>query len=262
MTAKAAPLLGTAREWAIDFAVALAIGLFVGVLGPYGSYLNGAPGVRVFHFMVCFCVGTLIFGVLQRLAVAGGARWRIPAWLTIGAALLVGSALLAVFISWLATTLWPYLTGRISPLEWYLQCLFLSGPVLSFVVVRRVLKARPRAADTPSPPSPSPPSPSSSLPAPAPGEVICLRMEDHYVRVHTATRSRLVAGPFERVIAGLGAVEGMRVHRSWWVARTAVVGVVADGRNLRLALRGDLFAPVSRASVARLREAGWLAREG
>jgi len=33
--------------------------------------------------------------------------------------------------------------------------------------------------------------------------------------------------------------------------------VVADGRNLR----GDLHAPVSRASVARLGEAGWLALE-
>jgi hypothetical protein len=36
--------LGTARDWAIDFAVAATIGLFVGVIGPYGSYLNGAPG--------------------------------------------------------------------------------------------------------------------------------------------------------------------------------------------------------------------------
>jgi DNA-binding LytR/AlgR family response regulator len=97
--------------------------------------------------------------------------------------------------------------------------------------------------------------PTSPVPS---GEVLCLRMEDHYVRVHTLNGSRLVAGPFERVIAGM-AQEGMRVHRSWWVARAAVTGVVADGRNLRLALRGGLDAPISRASVARLREAGWLA---
>jgi hypothetical protein len=31
--------------------------------------------------------------------------------------------------------------------------------------------------------------------------------------------------------------------------------------NLRLALEADLSAPVSRASVARLRAAGWLASE-
>jgi hypothetical protein len=254
MPTRAEPLLGTAREWAIDFAVAAAIGLFVGVLGPYGSYLNGAPEQRIFHFIVCFCVGTLIFGVLQRLAVAGAVRLRIPVWPMIVVALLVGCVPLALFISWLATTLWPFLRGRIAPLEWYGQCVFLSGPVLTFVIVRRAMKAR-RARETH--PVQATPQPAAM---PASGEVLCLRMEDHYVRVHTLNGSRLVAGPFERVIAGM-AREGMRVHRSWWVARAAVTGVVADGRNLRLTLRGDLTAPISRASVAKLREAGWLAPE-
>jgi len=251
---KTEPLLGTTREWAIDFAVAVAVGVFVGVLGPYGSYLNGAPGPRVFHFVVCFCVGTLIFGVLQRLAVAGAARWKLPVWPVIGVALLVGCLPLALFISWLATTLWPFLRDRIGLWEWYGQCVFLSGPILSFVVVRRVLKARRREPIAPTP------SNLASTALPPSGEVLCLRMEDHYVRVHTLNGSRLVAGPFERVIAGVAA-EGMRVHRSWWVARAAVTGVVADGRNLRLTLRGDLAAPISRASVAKLREAGWLAPE-
>jgi hypothetical protein len=255
MTVKAEPLLGTAREWAVDFAVAATVGLFVGVIGPYGSYLNGAPWPRIFHFVVCFCVGTLIFGVLQRLAVAGAERWKLPVWPVIGVALLVGCVPLALFISWLATTIWPFLRGRIALWEWYGQCVFLSGPILSFVVVRHVLKGR--AAQRPSPVAVSPPA---SATLPPSGEVLCLRMEDHYVRVHTLNGSRLVSGPFERVIAGVDR-EGMRVHRSWWVARAAVIGVVADGRNLRLILRGDLSAPVSRASVAKLREAGWLAAE-
>jgi hypothetical protein len=248
------PLMGTARDWAIDFAVAAAIGLFVGVLGPYGSYMNGAPGVRIFHFVVCFCVGTLIFGVLQRLAVAGAERLRIPVWPAIVVALLVGCVPLALFISWLATTLWPFLRGRIAPLEWYGQCVFLSGPVLTFVALRRAMKARTAHVAHPVSPTPQPHV------MPASGEVLCLRMEDHYVRVHTLHGSRLVPGPFERVIAGMSQ-EGMRVHRSWWAARTAVTGVVADGRNLRLTLRGDLTAPISRASVAKLREAGWLKPE-
>jgi hypothetical protein len=254
MTVKAEPLLGTARDWAIDLAVAVAVGLFVGVIGPYGSYLNGAPGLRIFHFVVCFCVGSLIFGVLQRLAVAGAERWKLPVWPLIGLALLIGCLPLALFISWLATTLWPFLRDKIAPLEWYGQCVFLSGPVLSFVVARRALKARALREGPVASPEPTP------AVMPVSGEVLCLRMEDHYVRVHTLNGSRLVPGPFERVIAGVDR-EGMRVHRSWWVARAAVTGVVADGRNLRLTLHGDLTAPVSRASVAKLREAGWLAAE-
>ncbi|HWU15179.1 MAG TPA: DNA-binding response regulator, partial [Caulobacter sp.] len=140
--ARAEPLLGTTREWAVDFAVAVTVGLFVGVIGPYGSYLNGTPGPRVFHFVVCFCVGTLIFGVLQRLAVAGSERMRIPVWPAIIVALLAGCLPLALFVGWLATTLWPVLRGRIGFGEWYGQCVFLSGPILSFVVVRRMLRAR------------------------------------------------------------------------------------------------------------------------
>lgn len=253
MTAKP-PLLGTAREWAVDLGVATAVGVFFGLVGPFGSYFNGPPASRVLHFVVCFWVGGLIFGTLIRLSLAGARRVNAPVWLTLTVAVLAGGGLLSVFVGWLGALLWPVLKGVLTPVDWYSQSLVLSAPVLTFMVVRRVLRK----------PVPPPPVPSEIGVAPvdlAP-DVLCLRMEDHYVRVHTQAGSRLVEGPFERVIAGLGGVEGMRVHRSWWVARAAVVGVVADGRNLRLALRGDLSAPVSRASVARLREAGWLGAEG
>jgi DNA-binding LytR/AlgR family response regulator len=59
-------------------------------------------------------------------------------------------------------------------------------------------------------------------------------------------------------MAGLKDVEGEQTHRSWWMARSAVEGVVEDGRNLRLKLTGGLEAPVSRANVGRLRTQGWL----
>jgi DNA-binding LytR/AlgR family response regulator len=59
-------------------------------------------------------------------------------------------------------------------------------------------------------------------------------------------------------MAGLQDIEGVQTHRSWWVARSAIVGVVEDGRRLRLRLKGGLEAPVSRARIGRLREEGWL----
>jgi hypothetical protein len=256
MTAKVEPLLGTAREWAIDLAVATAVGVFLGLVGPYGSYFNGPLAPRIFHFVVCFWVGTLIFGLSHRLAAAWAQRAGVPVWAALVGAMLVGCGPLSVFVGWLATLLWPFLKGRFTALDWYGQCLILSVPVLAYGLLRRELTAR---AGQPRPPPPI--EPMRPTPEAASGRVLCLRMEDHYVRVHTAAGSRLVTGPFERVIAGLGEVEGMRVHRSWWVARAAVIGVVADGRNLRLALEADLSAPVSRASVARLRAAGWLAPE-
>ncbi|WP_084294685.1 LytTR family DNA-binding domain-containing protein [Asaia prunellae] len=50
----------------------------------------------------------------------------------------------------------------------------------------------------------------------------------------------------------------MQVHRSWWVARKALVGWEGSSRSLRLILVNGIKVPVSRAHVAQLRAAGWL----
>lgn len=254
MDKTAPPLLGTARDWAIDLAVATVIGLFFGLVGPFGSFLNGSPAVRIAHWVLSTWCAVLIFGVVARLGLAAAERWRIPAVVTLGAGLLIGAAPLALMVSLIARAFWPDLSG-LTALDWYGQCLIISTPSLAaYVGVRWILTRNPGLAAPPALAILEPaPSAAATLDA-----VICLRMEDHYVRVHSAVGSRLVAGPFERVIASLGEREGMRVHRSWWVARSAVVGVRTDGRNLKLELSNGLQAPVSRTSVARLRQVGWL----
>ncbi len=245
--------LGTTRDWAIELACGTALGVFLGVLGPYGSYLNGGLGPRILHFVACFWVGTVIFGVLRRVMAAWARQAGVPVWLALAAAVAIGCAPLSIFVGGLATRLWPFLAGKMSPLDWFGQCLMLSWPVLIYMFYREGVFAPRRGTAEVRETEAAAPSPV--------GEALCLRMEDHYVRIHTAHGSRLVAGPFERVIAGLGDREGLRVHRSWWVARAAVVGVEADGRNLKLRLTNGLLAPVSRASVAKLRQVGWLPSE-
>jgi hypothetical protein len=256
MTSKAA-LLGSPRDWAIDFAVATGVGAFLGVVGPYGSFFNGPLGVRLAYWIGVTWIGAAVFGLAVRLSLAAGRRLNVPAWFMAAVAALLGAAAQAAIVAQVAVALWPHLK-RFTPFIWYIQCLAISIPL-----VVAYLLMRPRLLG----PADAPPAPiSPQLPEPGPAAevagapVLCLRMEDHYVRVHTLGGSRLVAGPFERVIDGM-AQAGLRVNRSWWVARGAVTGVIADGRNLRLTLRGDLSAPVSRASVARLREAGWLKAE-
>jgi DNA-binding LytR/AlgR family response regulator len=255
MTSKAV-LPGSPRDWAIDFAVATAVGAFLGVVGPYGSFFNAGVGVRLAYWIGAMWVGVFVFGLGVRLALAVGRRIGAPSWFMGAIAALVGSAVQAALVSRIAVALWPQLE-RFTPLIWYGQCLAISIPLVGGYILLRPRLLRP-VGEAPAPLI----EPTYARPGPVldAGPVLCLRMEDHYVRVHTLKGSRLTPGPFERVIAGM-TQDGMRVHRSWWVARTAVTGVMADGRNLRLILRGDLTAPVSRASVARLREAGWLAPE-
>jgi DNA-binding LytR/AlgR family response regulator len=92
----------------------------------------------------------------------------------------------------------------------------------------------------------------------APATVLCLQMEDHYVRVHTSTSSRLVLMTLSQAMAIVEKADGLQVHRSWWIARKAVVRTVAHGRNLRLELVNGAMAPVSRSAVAAVRAAGWI----
>jgi hypothetical protein len=254
MTSKAA-LFGAPRDWAVDIAVATAVGAFLGVVGPYGSYFNGPLVVRVAYWVTAMWIGAVVFGMCVRLALAVGRRLGLPAWFMAGVAALVGAGIQTLVVSRIAVWVWPQLSD-FTLMVWFGQCLAISIPLVAGYLLLRQRLLGPEAAAA----SESAPLAVEEAPAPIVGPVLCLRMEDHYVRVCAPGGSRLVAGPFERVIAGM-AEEGMRVHRSWWVARAAVTGVVADGRNLRLTLRGGLTAPVSRASVAKLREAGWLAPE-
>lgn len=77
--------------------------------------------------------------------------------------------------------------------------------------------------------------------------VQCLEMEDHYVRVHEARTSTLILMRLTDAIEALGEDAGLRVHRSWWVARNAVTGMERHGRNLRVRLANGLVVPVSQS---------------
>jgi DNA-binding LytR/AlgR family response regulator len=83
-------------------------------------------------------------------------------------------------------------------------------------------------------------------------------MEDHYVRVHTASGSRLVLATLGQAMAALKGAPGLQVHRSWWVAEQALERAEPQGRNLRLRLVNGITAPVARSAVPQVRAAGWL----
>jgi len=257
MTARrsAPPLLGTAREWAIDLTVGVGIGVLLGLMGPFGSFFNDNPPLRMAYWIGTISSGMVFFGIVTRLAAAGARRLGLPDWAMVPPVILIGSAVQGLPLRAVAIAIWPQIDHAVPPLEWYGQCLAITSPiVLAYYFLRvRPLARRPaREAMVP-------------VEAPAiaadPGAVLYLRMEDHYVRIRTEHGSRLEIGPLARVTAGLSGVEGLQVHRSWWVARRAIAEVERDGRNLHLRLVDGEKAPVSRASVAKLRAAGWLAQE-
>lgn len=94
------------------------------------------------------------------------------------------------------------------------------------------------------------------LPEKLGGNILALKAEDHYVRVYTDRGSDLVLYRLSDAITELAALDGVRVHRSYWVRKSSVRGVQRHGRGLLLTLSNDLEVPVSQTYKELAREAG------
>ena len=81
--------------------------------------------------------------------------------------------------------------------------------------------------------------------------------EDHYVRVYTDRGEHMLLmrlGDAEDLAA---PVDGVKPHRSWWVAKDGVDRIEREGGKRSIRLRSGLAVPVSRSGAKALREAGW-----
>lgn len=252
--------IGPWSAWRRDIAAAALVGTFLGAVGPFGSFLNPGAGLRIAYWVAMSLLATVLFGFGLRWASYQGELRHRPQWLVTAAAVLIVAAPFSVIVSLCATTLWPEVARHVRPLDWYWQVLVISVPFgLLWQWSRRLDRRAPARSSRESPP------PEAALVdrlhdaiGKPDARLICLQMEDHYVRVHTDRGSELVLSPLKAALAAIGDVDGLQVHRSWWVARDAVVRPVRAGRNVQLELINGVRAPVSRASVAKLRAAGWL----
>jgi DNA-binding LytR/AlgR family response regulator len=88
--------------------------------------------------------------------------------------------------------------------------------------------------------------------------LVCLEMKDGRVKAHTLAGSIMLPLGLKDAIAELGGIEGLQVHRSWWVARENVRAIRREGRAIKLELANGLLAPVARNRQEALRREGWL----
>lgn len=97
----------------------------------------------------------------------------------------------------------------------------------------------------------------AALPPERRGALLALEAEDHYLRVHTDRGHALIHKRLSDALSEVAAIEGLRVHRSWWVAKAAIERVERDGDRLSLHLTNGLAVPVSRTYALAVREAGF-----
>ncbi|HLL59371.1 MAG TPA: LytTR family DNA-binding domain-containing protein [Allosphingosinicella sp.] len=237
------------RQIAVELVVIGAIGVGLALLGPFGSY------VLPLSARLLFWVGNILAGyaIFRPLLVVG-------AWLSKAAAISATAANLIVLtlgaipLTFLILrTLTSLGEAAAPPAHFTVVYAQVWGIGLAITLFMNRFFA-PRHLEAPERAGSAPPEIKSATPRlldrlpPSFGErVLCLEMEDHYVRVHGDGGSVLLLMRLNDSISELEGVEGMRVHRSWWVARDAVTGTLRRGRGLALLLSNGIEVPVSRS---------------
>jgi len=272
-----------------DLAIMTVIGVFLAVLGPFGS-IEEPLAVRLITWLTFSYIGYAIYSPMSFVVERAHAALdlpMLPLWLAAVMVATVPMTVLIYFVQFMPN--WPPIPPLEEALISYSYVFVIGGGItllFNFIGSRKTsvaavqggeektreapsepVKADPALSSPPSPekspnPDPAPNPLLDALPPELGADIIALEMEDHYVRVHTALGSELVLMRLRDAMAHMAAhmpeVEGRQVHRSWWVARLAVEDVRREGRNLRLVLAGGIEAPVSRAQVSELKAAGWI----
>ena len=256
----------TLRGLVIELAVMFAVGIALAAVGPYGSFYLGSFAQRLLYWLPATLGGYVVVRPFVVAASLIAERLALPLAATLAAGVCVAAVPMTFFILWLNGNAF----GRLPDLDGWLQLYVQIALIGAAVTVLFWLLERPklptavstRPVDPALPPAPAEPAAGSAfldrLPPHLGRELLALEMEDHYVRAHTANGSALILLRLRDAVTELAGIDGMQVHRSWWVARDAVEAPRIDGRNVRLRLKGGLEAPVARNSVPALRSAGWL----
>jgi hypothetical protein len=252
------------------FALSLAAGLVVGFLGPFGTF-EKLPLLWRLSFWVCGIVGGFLFHIpLYWLAryVSETKGW--PIWVAIVGSAIVAALPTTFLINGIAVsllnsvttdsvlTLYPMVLALSLPLQTIGHLTAFKGRVseLASVSDEQPVEAILPASD---PNTPKPISPFfNRLPKRLGQELLCLQMEDHYVRAFTKLGSDMILMRMADAVRELEGMDGLQVHRSFWVARSAIVDWARDGKNLTLKLSNGKNVPVARDRQTQVKAAGWL----
>lgn len=254
----------TLREWVIELVVMVAVGVTLAALGPFGSFAIGSFGARLAYWVPAALIGYAIFRPTTLAAFAIARRLDLS---ELGAAV-VGVLVAAVPASFAIAYFGGYRPGAEPSFDQLFQLYVQVGVIgvlvmTLFILIGRNSSTSERSADA-RPAAPVMARPISTAPflSRLPGawadRLVALEMEDHYVRAHGHGTSALILLRMRDAEAELAGIDGMRVHRSWWVARSAVEKVLRDGRGYKLRLTNGLEPPVARDRIAVLKAAGWL----
>ena len=222
----------TARRAVSEVALLVAAGVFMGLLGPFGT--DRTPYQWRALYWAILIIGGGAIGIAIDVAVARRLRRFWPRLAADSVLMTPGLTILPfqVFVISLGVTALRLLTWREAEVRIETPAETAEAdPTQTF---RKRLSARRRGA-----------------------RLVAIKAEDHYLRVYTDAGEELVTARFADALAELAAAPGFRTHRSWWVAASAIESVRWRRGSGEARLGEGLVAPVSRREAAALKMAGW-----
>lgn len=139
---------------------------------------------------------------------------------------------------------------------------FVSVPVILItVLVSAVMPDKPPAPDTSpaaaatSPPADPPSLLFAKLPATLGREIVALQAKDHYIEVTTTKGDALILMRLSDAEQDLAGLDGLRVHRSWWVSLPHVERIEKGTSGPELRMITGQIVPVARGQRALVRSA-------
>ncbi|MEP2531244.1 LytTR family DNA-binding domain-containing protein [Shimia sp.] len=90
------------------------------------------------------------------------------------------------------------------------------------------------------------------------GIIQFMRMEDHYLHVHTNEGTGMMLHRMSDAKRELTNTDGLQVHKSWWVSAAAVDEIRHENRKRVIRTKDGTEIPVGRSFEGALKSAGWI----
>lgn len=242
------------RRAGADAALLLALGLFMGAVGPYGG--SALPARERYAYWVANILGGGLIGVAIDETLGRHVRGFAG---RVAVTSLAMTPPVGLYVQGVARLMFgPQPLPRWPTFLW--QVLVISALVMA--VRALVWRAPRRVVETRTVIAPPLPQAEAAFRAHLSAKrraarLIAIEAHDHYLRVHTDAGVELVTLRFADALAELAGAHGFQVHRSWWVAADAIEAVRWKRGSGEARLAGGLAAPISRTHAPALKAAGW-----
>lgn len=241
-----------------ELLIVAAVGLFIGYLAPFG--MDELPVLMSISYWLVTCVcGYFIYMPMIRLGHYYLAKWVKIGWVRVALSTLIASVIMSVVV--------PLISGLFFSIKIELAKVFfqvfpkaivIGGVMTFFSLVQGYIRQQKAQLEASKKVIEEHQKNTDVdihlqfeqfmqlLPLDKRGQLMCLEMSDHYLKVHTDKGHHMLLMRFKDALTKLDGFAGMQTHRSWWVATNAIVTVNKENRKISLLLANGIEVPVSR----------------